>query len=126
MAGDRPHGETSVSPGERLCLDLVQTPRATCDESQEEGDAGNDIVTPLIAATRQGHHEVMGILLEHGADVNAQDGWDQTALHHVFLCGWSLRDGAAAGACGGKCLSLGRQQENASLRRERERERGGE
>jgi len=37
--------------------------------------------TALHLATKHGHLNIMGLLIEHGADVNAQNDWLSTPLH---------------------------------------------
>jgi len=42
---------------------------------------GNEGWTPLQYAAREGHSEVLSLLLDHGADANARTGDHRTALH---------------------------------------------
>ena len=39
--------------------------------------------TPLMIAARNGHHEVVLLLLEHGADASLKGPWGGTALSHA-------------------------------------------
>ena len=48
---------------------------------QKVNDVADQRVTPLILATRLGNFEIFKLLLENGANVNAQDAKGQTAFH---------------------------------------------
>jgi ankyrin repeat protein len=56
--------------------------------------------TPLHAASRRGHVNVAKVLLDYGADVNAQDSYDQTPLflaschEHIEFMRFVLKHGA--------------------------------
>ena len=45
-------------------------------------------MTPLMRAARNGHSNVVAILLKKGADRSAVDERDQTAQQHAILAGY--------------------------------------
>ena len=62
--------------------------RSTC------GDGSGFIdMTPLMEATLKGLSEMVGILIEKGADVRATDGAGQTALYHVSQGDYTIDTG---------------------------------
>ena len=54
----------------------------TYPDTPDTADADNKL-TPLAWAAREGHVEVIEILLEHGRDVNSRDGEDKTPLERA-------------------------------------------
>ena len=65
---------------------------------KKEGNASD--MTPLHMAIFAKHYNVAKILIEHGADINAEDIYGLTALHYAALnedidmCLWLLVQGA--------------------------------
>lgn len=57
-----------------------------CGNATEE-DIARDHHYPLISAAWAGQNEAVELLLNHGADVNASDGFGRTALWYVALGG---------------------------------------
>lgn len=61
-------------------------PQFVCGNVTEE-DIAKDHHYPLISAAWAGQNEAVALLLNHGADVNATDGFGRTALWYVALGG---------------------------------------
>ena len=59
---------------ERLRSLIAQSPASIDVRSPSSGD------TPLILAAREGHAEVIKLLMRHGCDVTSQNDSDETAL----------------------------------------------
>ncbi|XP_055501304.1 ankyrin repeat domain-containing protein 65-like [Leucoraja erinacea] len=60
---------------------LLLTEGSALDERTDDG------MTPLQLAVQAGHTEVTEYLLKEGADVNAKDEINETALHKAAACG---------------------------------------
>ncbi|KAB8068231.1 ankyrin repeat-containing domain protein [Aspergillus leporis] len=62
---------------------VITTDRGTINQPDSAG------TTPLIWASRNGHHEAVKTLLDNGADVNTQGGGDENAL---YAASWGGHD----------------------------------
>ena len=61
-------------------------PQFVCGNATE-ADIARDYHFPLQSAAYEGRNEAVELLLNHGADVNATDGFGRTALWYVALGG---------------------------------------
>lgn len=55
---------------------------------QLKSDVGRGCITPLHAAVQYEHMDVVNVLLEHNANINAKDWEGRTALHYAAMKGW--------------------------------------
>lgn len=59
---------------------LLEENRCSVDERDESG------MTPLMYAADRGYSEIVSLLLEYGASVDAVDMEGQSALHYACIC----------------------------------------
>eukprot|EP01059_Diplonema_ambulator_P011375 TRINITY_DN21321_c0_g1_i2.p1 TRINITY_DN21321_c0_g1~~TRINITY_DN21321_c0_g1_i2.p1 ORF type:complete len:296 (+),score=69.02 TRINITY_DN21321_c0_g1_i2:520-1407(+) len=71
---------------EKDVLDIVQT-MIDYDKDIVHAKGGYAASTPLAEASRQGLPEVVGLLLDNGAEVDHKDKYDTTALMQAASCG---------------------------------------
>ncbi|KAK3900984.1 ankyrin repeat-containing domain protein [Staphylotrichum tortipilum] len=83
-------GLPSSTPGRLLCqaarkgkASVVRRLVESYPDSPDTLDADNKL-TPLAWAAREGHTEVIEILLDHGRDVNSKDGENKTPLERAI------------------------------------------
>ncbi len=90
IKGFRPAREASLVCGCREGLDAATQREVTCGHVRSQYGS-----TALVRASARGHTDMVELLLDRGADLEARD-----RVSAVMVCA-SLRDGTAPGVSGG-------------------------